>query len=141
MPLTFDDVDDWTRKTGTLESLHQELSQRSTTLAGLQDQLRDIRRFDGWEGSASNAARQSFDPVDSDITKAAAAVGAVRSQVGETIAELATVRGKISEARQFARANGYAIQFNGNIVDLWISTIRRTPVPRSCSTAKMPMAG
>ena len=119
MPLTFEEVEDWTRKTGTLEALQGELSQRTTTLSGLQDQLSDIRRLDGWEGSAAHAARQSFDPVDDDITKAAAAVGAVRTQVGETIADLTELSGKISEAKQFAAANGYAIQFNGNIVDLW----------------------
>lgn len=85
MPLTFEEVEDWTRRTGTLESLQDELSQRTTTLAGLQDQLSDIRRLDGWKGSAAHAARQSFDPVDDDIAKAAAAVGAVRAQVGETI--------------------------------------------------------
>lgn len=119
MPLTFEEVEDWTRKTGTLESLQGELSQRTTTLSSLQDQLSDIRRLDGWEGSAAHAARQSFDPVDDDIAKAAAAVGAVRTQVGETIADLTELSGKISEAKQFASANGYAIQFNGNIVDLW----------------------
>ncbi len=43
----------------------------------------------------------------------------MRTQVGETIADLTEVRGKISETKQFANANGYAIQFNGNIVDLW----------------------
>ena len=119
MALTFEEVEDWTRKTGTLEVLQDELSQRTTTLSGLQDQLSDIRRLDGWEGSAAHAARQSFDPVDDDIVKAAAAVGAVRTQVGETIADLMELSGKISEAKQFASANGYAIQFNGNIVDLW----------------------
>lgn len=119
MALTFEDVEDWTRRTGTLETLQRELSQRTTTLAGLQDQLADIRRIEGWEGSAAHAARQSFDPVDDDIAKAAAAVGAVRTQVGETIADLTELRGKISEAKQFANSNGYAIQFNGNIVDLW----------------------
>jgi hypothetical protein len=119
MPLTFEEVDDWTRKTGTLEALQDELSQRTTTLSGLQDQLADIRRLDGWEGSAAQAARQSFDPVDDDIAKAAAAVGAVRIQVGETIADLTELREKISAAKQFANANGYAIQFNGNIVGLW----------------------
>lgn len=119
MALTFEDVEDWTRKTGALETLQTELSHRTTTLAGLQDQLADIRRLDGWEGSASHAARQSFDPIDEDIAKSAAAVGAVRTQVGETIAALTEVRSKISEARQFASANGYVIQFNGNIVDLW----------------------
>lgn len=119
MALTFEDVEDWTRRTGTLETLHRELSQRTTTLAGLQDQLADIRRLEGWEGSAAHAARQSFDPVDDDIAKAAAAIGAVRTQVGETIADLTELRGKISEAKQFANSNGYAIQFNGNIVDLW----------------------
>jgi hypothetical protein len=76
MPLTCEEVEDWTRKTTVLESLQDELSQRSTTLAGLQDQLSDIRQLDGWEGSAAYAARQSFDPVDDDIVKAAAAVGA-----------------------------------------------------------------
>ena len=50
MPLTFEEVEDWTRRTGTLESLQDELSQRTTTLAGLQDQLSDIRRLDGWRG-------------------------------------------------------------------------------------------
>jgi Alpha/beta hydrolase len=119
MPLTFEEVDDWTRKTGTLQALQDELSQRTSTLSGLQDQLSDIRRLDGWEGSAARAARQSFDPVDDDIAKAAAAVGAVRTQVGETIADLTELSGKISDAKQFAGANGYAIQFNGNIVDLW----------------------
>ncbi|WP_102140882.1 alpha/beta hydrolase [Mycobacterium hubeiense] len=119
MALTFEDVEDWTRKTGVLESLQTELSQRTTTLSGLQDQLHDIRRLDGWEGSAAHAARQSFDPVDDDIAKAAAAVGAVRTQVGETIADLTEVRGKINDAKQFASANGYTIQFNGTIVDLW----------------------
>lgn len=119
MPLTFEEVEDWTRKTGTLEALEGELSQRTTTLSGLQDQLSDIRRLDGWEGSAAHAARQSFDPVDDDIAKAAAAVGAVRTQVGETIADLTELSQKISAAKQFASANGYAIQFNGNIVDLW----------------------
>jgi Alpha/beta hydrolase len=119
MPLTFEEVEDWTRKTTVLQSLHGELSQRSTTLVGLQDQLSDIRRLDGWEGSAAHAARQSFDPVDDDIVKAAAAVGAVRAQVFQTIADLTELRGKINEAKQFASANGYAIQFNGNIVDLW----------------------
>jgi hypothetical protein len=119
MPLTFEDVEDWTRKTGTLESLQDELSQRTTTLAGLQDQLSDIRRLDGWEGSAAHAARQSFDPVDDDIARAAAAVGAVWAQVGETIADLTELRSTITEAKQFAADNGYAIQFNGNIVDLW----------------------
>ncbi len=119
MPLTFEEVEDWTRRTGTLESLQDELSQRTTTLAGLQDQLSDIRRLDGWKGSAAHAARQSFDPVDDDIAKAAAAVGAVRAQVGETIADLTELRGKINEAKQFAADKGYAIQFNGNIVDLW----------------------
>jgi len=119
MPLTFEEIDEWTRKTGTLEALQDELSQRTTTLSGLQDQLADIRKLDGWEGSAAHAARQSFDPVDDDIAKAAAAVGAVRAQVGETIADLTELNGKISEAKQFASANGYTIQFNGNIVDLW----------------------
>ena len=99
MPLTFEEIDDWTRKTGTLEALQGELSQRTTTLSGLQDQLADIRRLEGWEGSAAHAARQSFDPVDDDIAKAAAAVGAVRTQVGETIADLTELNGKISEAR------------------------------------------
>ena len=119
MPLTFVEVEDWTRRTGTLESLQDELLQRTTTLAGLQDQLSDIRRLDGWEGSAAHAARQSFDPVDDDIAKAAAAVGAVRAQVGETIADLTELRGRINEAKQFAADTGYAIQFNGNVVDLW----------------------
>lgn len=119
MALTFEDVEEWTRKTSTLETLQNELSQRTTTLAGLQDQLSDIRRLDGWEGSASHAARQSFDPVDDDIVKAAAAVGAVRTQVGETIADLTELRGEISQAKQFASANGYTIQWNGYVVDLW----------------------
>lgn len=119
MALTFEEVEDWTRKTGTLEALQGELSQRTTTLSGLQDQLSDIRKLEGWEGSAAHAARQSFDPVDDDIAKAAAAVGAVRAQVDETIADLEDVGRKISDAKQYANANGYAIQFNGNIVDLW----------------------
>lgn len=117
--LTFEEVDDWTRKTAVLESLRDELTQRGSTLAGLQDQLADIRRLDGWEGSAAHAARQSFDPVDDDLVKGAAAVGAVRAQVGETIADLTTLKSSISDAKQFANANGYAIQFNGNVVDLW----------------------
>lgn len=119
MALTFEEVDDWTRKTAVLESLRNELSQRALTLAGLQDQLSDIRRLDGWEGSAAHAARQSFDPVDDDLVKGAAAVGAVRAQVGETITDLTALKASISEAKQFANANGYAIQFNGNVVDLW----------------------
>jgi len=117
--LTFEDVEDWTRKTGALETLQQELSQRTTTLAGLQEQLADIRRLDGWEGSASHAARQSFDPIDDDLAKSAAAVGAVRTQVGETVADLTGLRSTISEAKGFANTNGYSIQFNGNIVDVW----------------------
>lgn len=119
MALTFEDVEEWTRKTSTLETLQNELSQRTTTLAGLQDQLSDIRRLEGWEGSAAHAARQSFDPVDDDIAKAAAAVGAVRTQVGETIADLNELRDEIIEAKQQASANGYAIQWNGNVIDLW----------------------
>ena len=117
MPLTFEEIDDWTRKTGTLEALQDELSQRATTLSGLQDQLADIRSSMA-EGRRARP-RQSFDPVENDVAKAAAAVGAVRAQVGETIADLTELNGKISEAKQFASANGYAIQFNGNIVDLW----------------------
>ncbi len=90
MALTFEDVEDWTRRTGTLENLQRELSQRTTTRAGLQDQLADIRRLEGWEGSAADAARQSFNPVDDDIAKAAAPVGAVRTQVGfNTVAVVA----------------------------------------------------
>lgn len=119
MPLTFEEIEDWTGKTGTLEALQTELSQRQTTLSGFQDQLADIRRLPGWEGSAAHAARQSFDPVDDDIDKAAAAVGAVHTQVGETIGDLNEVRGKIDEAKRFAAANDYTIQFNGSIVDLW----------------------
>lgn len=119
MALTFEEVDDWTRKTGTLQTLLTELSQRTTTLSGLQDQLADIRRLDGWEGGAAHAARQSFDPVDDDIAEAAAAVGAVRAQVGETVGDLDELRGRIDEARRLAADNGYTIQFNGNVLDLW----------------------
>ena len=57
MALTFEDVEDWSRRTGTLENLQRELSQRTTTRAGLQDQLADIRRLEGWEGSAAHAVR------------------------------------------------------------------------------------
>ncbi|EHI14743.1 alpha/beta hydrolase [Mycolicibacterium thermoresistibile] len=129
MALTFEDVEDWTRKTSTLETLQDELNQRTTTLAGLQEQLAGIRRLDGWEGSASRAARQSFDPVDDDIANAAAAVGAVRTQVGETIAELTELRTAISEAKQYASANGYAIQFNGRVIDLWDLDDRANATP------------
>lgn len=119
LALTFEEVDDWTRKTGALETLREELSQRTSTMATLQDQLADIRRLDGWEGSAAHAARQSFDPVDDDLVKGAAAVGAVNAQVGETIADLTTLQTTISEAKHLASTNGFTIQFNGNIVDLW----------------------
>lgn len=119
MALTFEEVDSWTRKTGVLEALREELSQRTSTMAALQDQLADIKRLDGWEGSASYAARQSFDPVDDDLVKGAAAVGAVNAQVGETIADLTQLRTMIAEARHLANANGFTIQFNGNVVDLW----------------------
>ncbi len=119
MALTFEEVDDWTQKTSVLESLQEDLSQRTSTMATLQDQLSEIRRLDGWEGSAAHAARQSFDPVDDDLVKGAAAVGAVNAQVGETIADLTTLKTAISEARHLANSNGYTIQFNGNVVDLW----------------------
>jgi hypothetical protein len=117
--LTFEEVDDWTQKTSVLESLQEDLSQRTSTMATLQDQLSEIRRLDGWEGSAAHAARQSFDPVDDDLIKGAAAVGAVNAQVGETITDLTNLKASISEARHLASTNGYTIQFNGNVVDLW----------------------
>ncbi|QYL20737.1 alpha/beta hydrolase [Mycolicibacterium diernhoferi] len=118
MALTFEEVDEWTRKTGALETLREELSQRTSTMATLQDQLADIRRLEGWEGSAAHAARQSFDPVDDDLIKGAAAVGAVHAQVGETIADLTKLQASISDAKHLASTNGFTIQFNGNVVDL-----------------------
>ncbi|GAA2567349.1 alpha/beta hydrolase [Mycolicibacterium diernhoferi] len=87
-------------------------------MATLQDQLADIRRLEGWEGSAAHAARQSFDPVDDDLIKGAAAVGAVHAQVGETIADLTKLQASISDAKHLASTNGFTIQFNGNVVDL-----------------------
>ncbi|OJZ64087.1 hypothetical protein BRW64_20185 [Mycolicibacterium diernhoferi] len=116
--MTFEEVDEWTRKTGALETLREELSQRTSTMATLQDQLADIRRLEGWEGSAAHAARQSFDPVDDDLIKGAAAVGAVHAQVGETIADLTKLQASISDAKHLASTNGFTIQFNGNVVDL-----------------------
>lgn len=74
-------------------------------------------RFAGAKGG--DEVGLTFEDVDDDLIKGAAAVGAVRAQVGETMADLTASKATISDARQFANANGYAIQFNGNVIDLW----------------------
>ena len=88
MALTFEDVEDWTRRTGTLENLQRELSQRTTTRAGLQDQLADIRRLEGWEGST--AMRRASPSIRSMTTLPRRPRSVPRTQVGfNTVAVVA----------------------------------------------------
>lgn len=119
MALDWGQIKEWCRSRSELDQLYDDLSSRATTLAELQTQLGLIRNDDAWEGQAEFAAQTSFDEVDDDIVSASAAVGAVRTEVAHTSASLEELATMVSDAENYARTNGFSIQDNGYIADLW----------------------
>ncbi|MGK2882704.1 MAG: alpha/beta hydrolase [Mycobacterium sp.] len=119
MSLDWGQVKEWCRTRSELDQLYEDLSARATSLSDLQGHLELIRNDDAWEGQAEHAAQATFDEVDDDIVSAAAAVGAVRAEVAQTSAALSELATMVSDAENYARANGFSIQDNGAIADLW----------------------